>query len=426
MPEIRHPLPPRLLPVLYFAFAYGSLILALAVVAMNPRAVTGFFYHARMVAVVHLITLGWISCSILGAIYIVGPLALRMPLAARRLDYIAYACTTIGIAGMASHFYIEEFSGMAWSAIMVVGGFAGVAWRVAGALGHAPLPAAVKTHIALAFLNVLVAGTFGILLGFDKVHQFLPGFVLTNVYAHAHLAAVGWAAMMVVGVGYRLLPMVLPAAMPEGRSLYASAALLEAGAVTLFVSLLARSVWVPIGALLVAAGFGVFLAHVGWMRRHRRPSPVALKRPDYTVGHAMAALTALVLCVVLGSWFALAPMSDVTLRAALAYGVLGLLGFLGQMVLGMESRILPTFAWYWAFANSGFRGPVTSPHDMRVRAFERGTFWLWTCGVPILAGGFFLDAVPLVAAGAVALLAAVVLAALNAGAILRHAFGRAA
>jgi hypothetical protein len=34
--------------------------------------VAGFFYHSWMVAIVHLITLGWITCSILGAIYIVG------------------------------------------------------------------------------------------------------------------------------------------------------------------------------------------------------------------------------------------------------------------------------------------------------------------------------------------------------------------
>ena len=58
-----------------------------------------------------------------------------------------------------------------------------------------------------------MAATLGVLIGFDKVYHFLPGFVLSNVIAHAHLAAIGWAAMMVVGIAYRLLPMILPAAM---------------------------------------------------------------------------------------------------------------------------------------------------------------------------------------------------------------------
>ena len=60
-------LPPRLLPILYVALAHIALALAFAAVAADPRAVAGFFYHARMLAVVHLVTLGWITCSILGA-----------------------------------------------------------------------------------------------------------------------------------------------------------------------------------------------------------------------------------------------------------------------------------------------------------------------------------------------------------------------
>jgi hypothetical protein len=41
-------------------------------VTRDPRGVSGFFYHARMVGIVHLVTLGWITASILGSLYIVG------------------------------------------------------------------------------------------------------------------------------------------------------------------------------------------------------------------------------------------------------------------------------------------------------------------------------------------------------------------
>src|SRR4029079_16408104 len=95
--------------------------------------------------------------------------------------------------------------------------------RVARSLRHASLPGAVIAHIMLAFLNVGGAATLGVRLGFDKVYHFLPGFVLANVFAHAHMAAIGWASMMVVGVAYRLLPMVLAAAMPSGPRLWISA-----------------------------------------------------------------------------------------------------------------------------------------------------------------------------------------------------------
>jgi hypothetical protein len=41
------------------------------------QAVAGFFYHSWMVGDVHLVTLGWITFSIFGAMFLVAPLALR-------------------------------------------------------------------------------------------------------------------------------------------------------------------------------------------------------------------------------------------------------------------------------------------------------------------------------------------------------------
>ena len=61
----RRELPPRSLPVLDFGLAHAALVLAFATVALDARAVAAFLYHARMLAVVHLVTLGWITSSIL-------------------------------------------------------------------------------------------------------------------------------------------------------------------------------------------------------------------------------------------------------------------------------------------------------------------------------------------------------------------------
>src|SRR5665213_2986561 len=236
----RTQLPPRLLPVLYFGIAHVAFALACLAVALDPRGVSGFFYHSRMLAIVHLVTLGWITASILGSLYIVGPVALRVWIPATWPDYTAFAFVLIGIAGMVAHFWVQEYCGMAWSAISVAIGIIVVGVHITLCLRHASLPRAISAHIMLAFLNILAAATLGVLIGFDKVYHFLPGFVLANVFAHAHLAALGWATMMVVGMAYRLLPMILPAAMPSGPRLWLSAVLLQAGVTGLFVTLLWR------------------------------------------------------------------------------------------------------------------------------------------------------------------------------------------
>lgn len=422
--SLSEPPPPRLLPILYFGVAHAALALAFGAIAVDPGSVIGFFYHPRMLAIVHLVTVGWITSSILGALYLVGPIALRMPLPACWPDYLASALVGIGMTGIVSHFWIVEYSGMAWSGGTVALGVCLAGTRVAGPLRRAPLPRAVKLHIVFAFANFAGAATMGVLLGINKMHPFLPGFVLGHVFAHAHLAAVGWAAMMVVGIAYRLLPMVLPARMPAGPGLYASAALLEIGVAGLFAVLFFHLRGASIFATTVVAGFAAFFGQVMWMLRHPRPRPPAIRAPDPAVLHAGAAFVSLVIACGLGLWLSVANTSESTLRVATAYGVFGLLGFLAQMVVAMEGRLLPLLAWFWASSNSGQRGPVPSPHDMPWRAGQLAVFVLWLFGIPALAGGLAFDAVPFVRAAAWALLSATVLATAQAAMILRHAYIR--
>ncbi len=421
-PETRTQLPPRLLPILYFGAAHVALALAFGAVAIDPRGVSGFFYHARMLGIVHLVTLGWITASILGSLYVVGPIALRLWLPARWLDYTAFVLVLGGIVGMVAHFWMEDYGGMAWSAATVGTGIIAAGVQVARRLRYAPLPRAVGAHIVLAFLNILGAATLGVLIGFDKVYHFLPGFVLANVFAHAHLAAIGWASMMVVGVAYRLLPMVLPSEMPKGPRLWTSAILLQVGVSGLFAALLLRNPIVWVFALVVVAGFGAFLSQVVWMLRRPRPRPPGLRTPDPAVLHAGASLVSLIIASALGVWLTIAEGSPATLRIAMAYGVFGLVGFLAQMVVAMEGRLLPIFAWYWAYANTGYKGPVPSPHDMPWRGGQELVFVLWLFGVPSLAGGLAFDAVPFVRAAAWCLLAATLLDTVNIARILGHAF----
>ncbi len=114
--------PERIVPLLYLGTAHVALVLACILTGLWPQAVAGFLYHAWLILIVHLVTLGWITFSILGAIYIVGPLALRMDMPARKADYVAYACAVIGLIGMVGHFWIQEYGGMAWSAATIAGG----------------------------------------------------------------------------------------------------------------------------------------------------------------------------------------------------------------------------------------------------------------------------------------------------------------
>ncbi len=423
----RDRLPPRNLTLAYLAFAYLCLAAALLILAATPQSVGGFFYHPRMLAVVHLVTLGWITASILGTFHLIGPLALRTVLRPGWADYAACALVLTGIAGLVSHFWIDRYSGMVWSAGTLLAGLAYVAARAVTAVVRAPIQGGVKLHIVLAFANLLGAGVLGMLIGLEKqqIHV-LPGYLLHTVYAHAHLAALGWATMMVMGTAYRLFPMVLPAAMPKKSQTWVSAVLVEIGLIVLLLGLPAsHRLAIGVGAAAIMAGLLAFFSQVLWMKRHPKRPPKGLQRPDFATWHAMQAVGYLAVAAGLGAALAFAPSGAWKIRAAMAYGVFGLIGFLAQIVLGIAARVLPMFAWIHLYVDSDFKVIPPSQYTMHSRGLQGIGFVLWTIGVPPLAWGLSFDRWAMISAASALLLTALACHAINGVLIVRHAFVRA-
>lgn len=192
----------------------------------------------------------------------------------------------------------------------------------------------------------------------------------------------------------------------------------------LAAAFLLRESFVGFFAIVVATGVFAFLTRVVWMLRDPRPAPAELLKPDWSVAHALQALVYLAIATVLGVVLAFAPASEATLRLAMAYGVFGFVGFLSQIVVGVEGRLLPLFAWLWGFADTDFKQTPPSLYRTPVRSLQAFVFFLWTLGVPLLAGGLALDLPGLVATGAGGLLLAVSAGAVNAGVVLARLLAR--
>ena len=378
--------PTSALPIAYFALAHAGLLVAFAALAIRPDLPGGSFYHPRMIALVHLITVAWISGSILGALHIVAPLALGLPLPVGRADWVAFGSFAIGVAGMIAHFWLGTYEGMAWSAGTVTATILWIGVRVVRGLPRADVPWPVALHVGFAFVNILAAAVVGVLIGLNQSRGFLAS-PMALMFAHVHLAAVGWATMMVVGLGYRLIPMFLPAAMPAGPRLAVSALLLEAGLTVVAWALVTGASWLPAGAVLIAGGFASFVTVIRRTLAHRLPRPPALPRRDWSVWQSHAAMIWLLTALVLGMALAFGVPGEWFLPVVWVYGVAGLVGFLTQMVVGMQGRLVPLYAWYRSRAARGGAQPDWAANALPSAGPARVIFLLWAAGVPLLAWG---------------------------------------
>jgi hypothetical protein len=404
-------LPATGIPILYFAWAHLSLASAFATLLVLPGLPAGFFHHPRMIAVIHLVTLGWISSSILGAFYIVAPLALGMPFRSGRTDRVAFGAYAIGVSGMVSHFWLGEYNGMVWSALFVAAAIAHVGIRAWRGLPRARVPGAVKLHVALAFANVVAAAIFGMLIAMNRVFGWFTWAPMSVAFAHAHLAAVGFAVMMVVGLSYRLIPMIVPAAMPKGRSLAWSAVLLEIGVITLAIGLVRHSWMTSAGALIIVAGLAAFVRQVRRIIGQRRPPPAALPRPDWATWQTHGAFAWLIVAAICGLLLVLPLPFAWMIPLGWVYGVAGLVGFLAQVVIGIQGRLLPMHAWYRQLQAAGGKPPARSMHTFADPSLAKWMLFSWASGVPALASGLATASSPVIALGAALLLAGVALSA---------------
>jgi hypothetical protein len=408
------------LPLAYFVLAHASLAAALVILAARPDLPGGFFYHPRMIALVHLLTIGWISGSILGSFYIVAPLALVVPMPVTWRDWIAWMAFAGGAPGMAAHFWLGTYDGMAWSAGLVLGAVAWVGWRGWTGVSSAPVAPAVRGHIRLAFGNMLGAGLFGIAMGVDRAHGWLELSPIDAAYAHAHLASLGWAVMMIMGLGYRLIPMLLPSAMPSGRALWLSAALVEAGLLLLVAGVFGMRPLLPAAATLIVAGLLSFVTRIARSARARLPRPPSLPRRDWSVVQVAVAFVWLLVAVALGWWLSVRPATS-SVALAWIYGTAGLLGFIAQMVAAMHGRLVPYYAWYRAMARRGGARPARSVHELTSPRFALAICMAWAAGVPCLAAGLATQQQSLIRLGALVLLAGVMAGAVHIARTVRRA-----
>ena len=402
-------LPASGVPLLYFGFAHICLALAFGVLLVHPQLPGGFFHHPRMIAVVHLVTLGWISGSILGAFYIVAPLALRMPLRPAWADRAAFVSFGGGVIGMVAHFWLGEYHGMVWSALLVLAAVLHVGSRALSGLRHSPAPWPVRLHVALAFLNMVAASLFGMIVGLNRVFGWLAWPAMSSAFAHAHLAAIGWAMMMVIGLSYRLVPMILPAAMPTGSSMARSAVLLQAGVIVLVIALVCGSIWTAAGALLIIAGLVVFVQHVRAIVARRLPPPAALPRPDWATWQTHTAFVCLLIAAGCGLILSFPVPPEWLIPLGWTYATLGLVGFLAQVVIGIQGRLLPLHGWYRGFEAGGMRPPPVSAHALASPTLAKLIFFAWLLGVPTLTAGLVAEGTMAIAAGSALLLAGVTL-----------------
>jgi len=312
-------------------YAVGALGLVLAA----PELAKGLFFLPRVVALVHLFTLGWIVLSIFGALCQFLPVAVGRAMRFRALAQVSFAAQALGVASFVAAL-VSHHRGL-----LLLGAFAlSLAFVSFGANLIAtliPVRERNLTYYALAGAAVFLLATpaYGVVLAFD-LHDGGLSDRFGTIGQHAHIAIVGFVLLVVVGVAHRLLPMFLLTHGVSERAAWIALGLLF-GSATLLAVPYGGAPRIVVAGALGCAGVVALIVQAATFFGHR-------KRPAIDPGMRLAAagLIGLALAVVLAPFALSRGMSD--LRLLTAYYVV-LLGAVTLFVAGHYYKIVPFLVW---------------------------------------------------------------------------------
>ncbi len=349
--------PPFRLPGEHFSAAFLFLLLgAVGVVIVAPELAAGAYVSPRVAGVTHLFTLGWITTSIMGALYQFLPVALGQPVRSVRLAHITFLLYVPGLAAFVAGLLSIQSTLMLLGAATFGTGILLFAGNLAATLHASKRRDVTWWALAGADLFLVVTLGIGLALAGNLRWGYLGGGRLGAIGVHLHVALAGWVLLVMIGVAHRLLPMFLLSHGAGDRFAKVAVGLVATGAAILAFlhhapPLVSR--WLP--ALLIALGCAAFLLQARAFYAHRH-------RPALDPGMRLAAAALGILAVGLVlAWPVL--VIGAPARIATAYVLAVLLG-ISLFVAAHYYKIVPFLVWYHRFGPLAGRQPVPRVNEL--------------------------------------------------------------
>jgi hypothetical protein len=316
---------------------------AAGLVWVAPELAAGRYLLPRVVVVTHLFTLGWITTSIMGALYPLFPVVLGTRMGWYGLGYVSLTLYVPGLLLFTGGLLSGATALMLAGAALFSTGLLLFLVNAAVGMAGAPTRDATWRTLAAAFVFLLVTIVLGASLA-GNLRWFYLADRLLALGVHMHVALGGWVLLMVIGVGRKLLPMFLLSHHCEQRPGAMAAVLVGAGAavLTVFHHVPGPAVtWAAAG--LLATGVAAFLVQVALFLRHGH-------RPGLDPGLRLAAagMGFLGVSVVLGVAAFLLGFGNTAVNTA--YGAAAVVGAFSLFVAGHYYKIVPFLVWNHRFA----------------------------------------------------------------------------
>ncbi len=323
------------------SFIFAGLFAAFASTAalvVFPDTLALPHLHMHVVTLAHAWLLGALLTVCFGAVYQLLPVLANTGFTGPRQAWAHLALHLVGTVTMIVGFLRGDLLLVALGGSAVSIGVALFSANIVRTLRSAPHLDPILLAFAAAAAWLVLTVLAGLLLALNLRFAWWNLDVLALLRAHAHAGVAGFFVTLTQGAMFRLVPMFTLAGPPDLRRVARALISSQLGLLILVSALaLAATSFAVLGAALLLASFALSAIE---LRRLLATRKKKLLEPG--LRGFFAGLAFLVVAAIGGTALALA--SD-NLRAALAYGVIAILGGVLALVQGMLCKIIPFLVW---------------------------------------------------------------------------------
>jgi hypothetical protein len=351
----------------HFLIGTLSFFIASVFVLFNYEDLLGYHISGSVLAIVHLLILGWITLIIFGALYQLIPVVMEVKLFSEKLAFITLGSLIIGL-----FFLIAAFLGYKFQLTnnFIVGGsliiFAILVFvfnSIKSALASKKNSIS-KYYIVASTVYLLLTVLLGLFIPINLSYNFIAVAHTDFLQTHAVIGLVGWFLMLIIGVASKLMPMFLIVHKTKEKLIKIGFYLLNAGILLIFVSTFFPQLtgFVNIiSFLLIFSGFVLFLYYNYDIFSHRL-------RKKLDIGMKLSAIGLIVFAMSILSFIALyfgnATFGLGVGRLEIISGMLLLYGFFTGLILGQTYKTLPFIIWLYNYQALVGRQKIPLPADL--------------------------------------------------------------
>ncbi len=414
------PSPNVVLP--HYALGVVAFIIASVLLFFAANDLSISYLGPKVLSIVHILILGWITTIIFGALYQLIPVVMEIKLYSEGLAYASLITLTLGTILMTWGFWDT------YTAPTIIK-HAGGSFLILAMLFfvYNVLMSARKTvnktienkFIVTAAFWLLATVLFGIFILFNVSYQWVSTSSMDLLKIHVLMGMVGWFMLLIIGVASTLMPMFFIAHQLNKKCLERSYILVNIGLVAgiVLLYLFPNTAWISIFGLPIFMGMAMFFKYnlSAYKKRLRKKLDIGMKL-------SVLAFIIFAISVVLGILTII--ISDIypvfSSKIYLAFGASLLFGFFTILILGQMYKTLPFIVWLQKYQDKVGKFTIPLPNDLYSEKVADAHYYTVAIAIVSLLIGLLLSQVIIIQIGAAFFVLTGLLYAYNTFMIILH------